>query len=104
MILVVKQIVNRSSSDSNDQAISIFFLFNTVISLGGHDNGRFWNKDWLKYSLNAGDDDGDDGGAKDAKDGDGDDGDDDLVLKMGWGVSGLSECLVRVVKTSGWQG
>ena len=41
MILMVKQIVNRSSSDSNDQAISIFFLFNTVISLGGHDNGRF---------------------------------------------------------------
>ena len=41
---------------------------------------------------NYGNDDGDDGGYDD---------DDDLVLKMGWGVSGLSECLVCVVKTSG---
>ena len=62
--------------------------------------------------CNGGDDDDEiDEGAKDGDtenygddDGESDDDDDDdgdLVLKVGWGVSGLSECLVRVVKTSG---
>ena len=44
-------------------------------------------------------DDGDNHGDDDDDDDDDDDG--DLALKMGWRVSGLSECLVRVVKTSG---